>query len=207
MGIDQHIGFIGLLVATTCPGAVYAMREMSLKLSPYKWLAVSGGRAQFTHRTVCQITGLSSDTVLNWVTRGVVASERPGSGVWRRYCGQELIVFALAGKLVQLGLGARDSARIASQIWLDLRKHLNRAGRGRLRRFSDLSDAIAHVWSAAAGEPQNVRVKFGLNRLSKADIGHDSPLIVFACGRLISNIIAKACEHLAEPIETGQKRN
>ena len=95
----------------------------AVKLSPFKWLAVDGRKAQFTHSAACHITGLSADTFKNWETRGIVSTERPGHGVHRKYCGHDLIVFGLAGKLVQLGLGAKDSAGVALHIWRGLLKH------------------------------------------------------------------------------------
>ena len=81
----------------------------AVKLSPFEWLAINGRKAQFTHSAARYITGLSADTFKNWEHRGIISTERTGHGVYRKYCGHDLIVFALAGKLVQLGLGAKDS--------------------------------------------------------------------------------------------------
>lgn len=177
----------------------------AMKLSPFKWLAVNGRKAQFTHSAACEITGLSADTLQNWETRRIVCTERPGRGVHRRYCGHDLIIFGLATKLVHLGLGPKDSARVALRIRVDLVKHLNHIRRAKVRRFSDFANMIAFISSAGPSGAKKVRIEFGQTGLPAANIGGGEPVIVFPCGRAISNIVAKACGYAIPKERTEEK--
>jgi len=167
----------------------------AVKLSPFEWLAINGRKAQFTHSAARHITGLSADTFKNWEHRGIISTERTGHGVYRKYCGHDLIVFALAGKLVQLGLGAKDTARVALHIWRELLKPIGRIRRGKVRRSTNSSNATAFISSAGPSGRKKVRIEFGQIRVPAENIRGGEPVIVFPCGRAVSSIAAKACKY------------
>jgi hypothetical protein len=179
----------------TRAGGAKAVVGRAVKLSPFEWLAINGRKAQFRHSAACHITGLSADTFKNWETRGIISTERLSHGVYRKYCGHDLIIFGLAGKLVQLGLGAKDSAQVALHIWRELLKPINRIRRGKVRRPSNFSNATAFISSAGRRGRKKVRIEFGQIRVPAQNIQGGEPVIVFPCGRVVSSIAAKACKY------------
>jgi hypothetical protein len=173
-------------------------------MNPYEWLVVEGETPEFPVFEAAKLTGASVATLQNWAARDItkLVVHNPGRAGKRMYSGHNLIIIKIAMKLMDLGLSTSHAVLVAAQIWTDALSFLTSGvKRGQERRYSDIASAIALIRASSLRQVQNVLVVLGTDNFPAADLFDGDPVVVFACGRVISEVAEAAFEARAVTVK------